>query len=116
MAAYAKDMRRAFRGELVALQARSADASVIGAARRWLHRDAEKVPAAALAQLALARAASPVLDKMVLMREELRQLWLNRLQSREQLAAELQAWCHRAEASGIAALQEFSMKLRSARA
>ncbi len=116
MAAYAKDMRRALRGELVALQARSADASVIGAARRWLHRDAEKVPAAALAQLALARAASPVLDKMVLMREELRQLWLNRLQSREQLAAELQAWCHRAEASGIAALQEFSMKLRSARA
>ena len=116
MAAYAKDMRRAFRGELVALQARSADASVIGAARRWLHRDAEKVPAAALAQLALARAASPVLDKMVLMREELRQLWLNRLQSREQLAADLQAWCHRAEASGIAALQEFSMKLRSARA
>ena len=116
MAAYAKDMRRAFRGELVALQARSADASVIGAARRWLHRDAEKVPAAALAQLALARAASPVLDKMVLMREELRQLWLNRLQSREQLAADLQAWCHRAEASGIAVLQEFSMKLRAARA
>ena len=116
MAAYAKDMRRAFRGELVALQARSADASVIGAARRWLHRDAEKVPAAALAQLALARAASPVLDKMVLMREELRQLWLNRLQSREQLAVDLQAWCHRAEASGIAVLQEFSMKLRAARA
>ena len=116
MAAYAKDMRRAFRGELVALQARSADASVIGAARRWLHRDAEKVPAAALAQLALARAASPVLDKMVLMREELRQLWLNRLQSREQLADDLQAWCHRAEASGIAVLQEFSMKLRAARA
>jgi len=114
MAAYAKDMRRAFRGELQALQSRSADASVIRAARRWLHRDAEKVPAAALAQLAVARAASPVLDKMVLMREELRQLWLNRLQSREQLAADLQAWCHRAEASGIAVLQEFSIKLRAA--
>ncbi len=114
MAAYAKDMRRALRGELVALQSRSADASVIRAARRWLHRDGEKVPAAALAQLAVARAASPVLDKMVLMREELRQLWLNRLQSREQLAADLQAWCHRAEASGIAVLQEFSIKLRAA--
>ncbi len=116
MAAYAKDMRRAFRGELHAMQVRSADANMIRAARRWLHRDAEKVPAAALAQLAVARAASPVLDKMVLMREELRQLWLNRLQSREQLAADLQAWCHRAEASGIAVLQEFSMKLRSAQA
>jgi stearoyl-CoA desaturase (delta-9 desaturase) len=66
--------------------------------------------------LALARAASPVLDKMVLMREELRQLWLNRLHSREQLASDLQAWCHQAEISGIAVLQQFALKLRSARA
>jgi len=73
------------------------------------------VPAAAVSQLVLARAASPVLDKMVLMREELRQLWLNRSHTREQLAADLQAWCHHAEASGIAALQEFSMRLRAAR-
>ncbi|MEI8030688.1 MAG: fatty acid desaturase [Comamonadaceae bacterium] len=116
MASYAKDMRRAFKDELQAMKSRSADASVIKVARRWLHRDAERVPAAALAKLALARAASPVLDKMVLMREELRQLWLNRSHTREQLAAELQAWCHSAEASGIAALQEFSLRLRAARA
>jgi stearoyl-CoA desaturase (delta-9 desaturase) len=38
-----------------------------------------------------------VLDKMVTMREELRQMWLNTSQSREQLAADLQAWCRRAE-------------------
>ncbi len=116
MAAYAKDMRRAFRDELDAMKTRSADASVIKAARRWLHRDAEKVPEAAVSKLALARAASPVLDKMVLMREELRQLWLNRSHTREQLAIDLQAWCHSAEASGIAALQEFSLRLRAARA
>jgi stearoyl-CoA desaturase (Delta-9 desaturase) len=53
---------------------------------------------------------------MVTMREELRQLWLNTSLSRDQLLAHLQAWCHRAEASGIATLQEFSMKLRAARA
>ena len=115
MAAYAKDMRRTFKTELQAMKDRSADASVIKAAKRWLHRDSEKVPAAAVSQLALARAASPVLDKMVLMREELRQLWLNRSHTREQLAADLQAWCHHAEASGIAALQEFSLRLRAAR-
>jgi stearoyl-CoA desaturase (delta-9 desaturase) len=115
MAAYAKDMRRTFKIELQSMKARSADASVIKAAQRWLHRDSEKVPAAAVSQLALARAASPVLDKMVLMREELRQLWLNRSHTREQLAADLQAWCHHAEASGIAALQEFSLRLRAAR-
>ena len=114
MAAYAKDMRRALRGELAAMTLRSSDATAIRAARRWLHRDSDKVPATAVAQLAIARAASPVLDKMVLMREELRQLWLNRVHSREQLAADLQAWCHQAEASGIAVLQEFSLKLRAA--
>ena len=115
MAAYAKDMRRTFKTELQAMKDRSADAGVIKAAQRWLHRDTEKVPAAAVAQLVLARAASPVLDKMVLMREELRQLWLNRSHTREQLAVDLQAWCHHAEASGIAALQEFSLRLRAAR-
>ncbi len=81
-----------------------------------MHRDAEKVPAAAQPHLDKARAAHPVLDKMVVMREELRQMWLNTSQSREQLTADLQAWCHRAESSGIKALQDFSMKLRAAHA
>ena len=116
MAAYALDMRRAFNDDLEAMKARSADGAVIKAAQRWLHRDEDKVPTAAVAQLVLARAASPVLDKMVVMREELRQMWLSRTHTREQLTLDLQAWCHRAEASGILALQEFSMKLRAVRA
>ncbi len=114
MAGYARGLRQACRAEMAALQARQADASVLQAARRWLHRDAEKVPAVALPQLAQARAASAVLDKMVTMREELRQLWLNTSHSREQLTADLQAWCRRAEDSGIAALRDFSMRLRAA--
>ena len=116
MAGYARELRRACSAEIQALQAKNGDLSVLKSARRWMHRDADRVPADALAQLARARAAYPVLDKMVVMREELRQLWLNRSESREQLAADLQAWCRRAEESGIAALQEFSMKLRAARA
>ena len=114
MAGYAKSVRQAARTELDAMRARSADAAVIKAAKRWMHRDVEKVPASAAPQLAKARAASPILDKMVTMREELRQMWLNTSMSREQLTADLQAWCHRAEESGIAALREFSMKLRTA--
>ncbi len=115
MAGYAKGMRTAARAELEAMKARSADAAVIKAAKRWMHRDADKVPATAAPQLAIAREASPLLDKMVTMREELRQMWLNTTVSREQLTKDLQAWCHNAEASGIAALQEFSFKLRAAR-
>ena len=116
MAGYAKEMRRAFNSEIEAMKSRRADAAVIKSAKRWLHRDTEKVPAAVVPYLEKARAASPVLDKMVVMREELRQLWLNTSHSREHLTSELQAWCHRAEASGIAALQEFSLRLRAARA
>ncbi len=114
MAGYARGVRQACREELVALKARKADVSVLRAARRWAHRDAEKVPARAKPHLAQARAAHPVLDKMMTMREELRQLWLNTSQSREQLTADLQAWCHRAEESGVAALREFSLRLRAA--
>ena len=53
---------------------------------------------------------------MVSMREELRQMWLNTNHSREQLAADLQAWCRRAEESGIEALRQFSLKLRAVHA
>ncbi|HWP12080.1 MAG TPA: fatty acid desaturase [Ramlibacter sp.] len=116
MAAYAREMRRVCKAEIAALKEKQADLSPLKAAKRWLHRDAERVPAAALPQLAQARAAHPVLDKMVSMREELRQMWLNTSESREQLAADLQSWCRRAEESGIAQLQQFSMKLRAARA
>ncbi len=116
MAGYAREMRRACRAELAVLKERQADLSPLKAAKRWLHRDDERVPASARPQLAQARAAHPVLDKMVTMREELRQFWLNTSNSREQLAADLQAWCRRAEESGIVALQQFSLKLRAAHA
>lgn len=115
MAGYARQVRAVVRQEAAALRARRVDGRVLEAAARWLHRDAERVPSQALPQLAQARAAAPVLDQMVVMREELRQIWLNTTQSRTQLVAALQTWCRRAEGSGIAALREFSMRLRAVR-
>ena len=116
MAGYAREMRAACKRELGALQQRSGDATVLQAARRWLHRDDDKVPANVKPQLAQVRAEHPVLDKMVTMREELRALWSSTNATREQLATDLQAWCRRAEESGIAALRDFSIRLRSAHA
>ena len=116
MAGYAREMRAACQRELDGVKARSADASLVKAAQRWLHRDDDKVPADVKPKLAEVRAQSPVLDKMVTMREELRALWTGTNATREQLAADLQAWCRRAEESGIAALRDFSIKLRSATA
>ena len=116
MAGFARALRHTGKTEIQALKARNADSSVLRKANLWLHRDDDKVPTAAKPQLAQARAEHPVIDKMLTMREELRQMWLSTSMSREQLTANLQAWCHRAEESGIAALHEFSMKLRAAKA
>jgi stearoyl-CoA desaturase (delta-9 desaturase) len=113
MAGYARQMRSVFRQEVANAKL---DASVLKIAARWIHRDGDKVPAEAQAPLSATLAAYPVLDKMLAMREELRQIWLNTSHNREQLALDLQAWCKRAEDSGIAALRDFSTQLRAARA
>ena len=112
MAGYARHVRQVMQQEASKLKL---ETGVLQSAQEWLHRDAAKVPAAAKLQLQQALAASPVLDKMVQMREELSQIWLNTSHSRDQLAADLQAWCRRAEESGIAALRDFSVKLRAVR-
>jgi stearoyl-CoA desaturase (Delta-9 desaturase) len=113
MAHYAREMQAACKAEIQALKTKGADFSALHTAKRWLHRDADQVPASAHADLTAARKAYPVLDKMVTMREELRQLWLSTSQSREHLARDLQLWCQRAEASGIASLSGFSLKLKA---
>lgn len=120
MAHYARDLRQACSAELARLKAQGEQHGARWAqfklAKRWLHRDADRIPAELQAQINGARAASPVLDKLVTMREELRQLWTRTNVSAEQLVSDLQAWCQKAEESGIAELREFSMRLRMARA
>jgi stearoyl-CoA desaturase (Delta-9 desaturase) len=114
MARFAKAMRATVREEL-SHQA-EVSAEMVANAKRWLHRDFQKVPQSVRPQLVSVLAHSPALNTMASMREELRQLWSNTTHTREQLVAELAAWCTRAEASGIAALQSFSVRLRSAAA
>jgi stearoyl-CoA desaturase (delta-9 desaturase) len=120
MAQYAKAVRQAVGAELERLQAQggpgSAKMAQMRLARRWLHRDADKIPQTVKPDLEQAVGQSPALAKFVTMREELRQLWTRTNVSAEQLVVELQAWCKRAEDSGIAALQDFSRNLRAAQA
>jgi stearoyl-CoA desaturase (Delta-9 desaturase) len=118
MAKYAKEMRRAVATELERLKAQGAQNTAkwkdMVMAKAWLHRDDDKIPQGVKPQLALALGESPKLAKLVAMREELRGLWTRTGVSAEQLVADLQAWCKKAEESGIAALHEFSLKLRAA--
>lgn len=120
MANYARSMRRASRAEVQRLK-REGESGAAGlanmrVARRWLHRDDDKIPHDVKAHVAQAMAVSPYLAKLVSMREELRMLWTRTNVSAEQLVADLQAWLRKAEESGIAALQEFALRLRAAHA
>ena len=120
MAHYAVALRDAVGAELDKLKAQgaknSARWSAMRLAKRWLHRDDDRIPHGVKPQMAQALAQSPALAKLVAMREELRQLWTRTNVSVEQLVADLQVWCKRAEDSGVAALREFSLTLRAAHA
>ena len=119
MANYARSLRHASRAEIARLKSEGAASSgklaTMLAARRWLHRDDDKIPQAVRGQVAEAVAQSPYLAKLVAMREELRMLWTRTGVSAEQLVADLQAWLRKAEESGIAGLQEFALRLRAVR-
>jgi stearoyl-CoA desaturase (Delta-9 desaturase) len=120
MATYAAELKRAVGAEMDRMKTQGAQNTAklanLKLARRWLPRDAEKIPQDVRAQLDSVVGESPSLAKLVAMREELRQLWTRTNVSADQAVADLQTWCRKAEESGIAALQEFSLKLRAARA
>ena len=119
MAKYALELRAACAAEFERVKDQGVKPTLLAdlqLAKRWLHRDTEKIPSDVLPQLANAVSDSPRLAKLVTMREELRQLWTRTNVSAEQLVVDLQAWCKNAESSGIVALEQFSMKLRAAHA
>lgn len=118
MAGYAREVRLACRAELDRLKAAGEEsaASRLQRVRRWMHRDIEQMPDGMPQEVAAACEDHPKLAKLIAMREELRALWTRTNVSAEQLVADLQNWCQRAEASGIHALQQFSQKLRAAHA
>lgn len=120
MAKYAKHLKSACSAEMARLKAEgkhnTAKWAELRLARRWLHRDEDKIPQHVKPQVAKVCAQHAGLAKLVAMREELRLLWTRTNVSAEQLVADLQAWCKKAEESGIAALQEFALKLRAAHA
>jgi len=120
MARYAQAVRQAVGSELERLKAQGGQGSArlaqMRLARQWLHRDADKIPQKIKPELEQAVGQSPALAKFMTMREELRQLWTRTNVSAEQLVADLQAWCKRAEESGIASLQDFARNLRAAQA
>ncbi len=80
--------------------------------RRWLHLEPADLGVADKAGLDQVLGKSERLQTLYRMRQELAAIWSRSTASREQLLEQLQAWCKRAEASGIQSLQDFSIRLR----
>ncbi len=111
VAKYAATLRTTCESELQALKGKAADID-LGKLKRWLRIDKAALPAAEQEQRALAIRHSNTLGTVYTMRDELAQLWQRSTASKEQLLKQLEDWCARAEASGIAALEQFSRRLR----
>jgi stearoyl-CoA desaturase (delta-9 desaturase) len=80
--------------------------------RRWLNRDQHELQASEQAKLQSLLSRSEQLRTLYQMRQDLVSVWGRSTASREQLVRQLQDWCQKAEASGIAALSQFSLRLR----
>ncbi len=112
-ARYAKSLKRTYAEELRRLKQWSpGDARVLKSLKRALLRG-DKPGNAQPPRLAEALAKSKALATALAMRQELLALWERSSATKEQLLRQLQDWCHRAEASGIQPLIDFSRRLRS---
>ncbi|EHP43281.1 Fatty acid desaturase [Cupriavidus basilensis OR16] len=113
MARYAKAVKSAYKQELEKLkEARVAEYSSFKPARKWFHREEAKLADPQRQQLASIVEQNKSLHTFVEMRRELAAIWGRSNLTREQLLQQLQVWCQRAEASGIQALHDFSLRLR----
>jgi len=110
---YAKSLKRTYAEELSRLKQWSPhDAEALRSFKRALLRG-QALAGAEKARVAEALKNSRPLATAVAMGHELAALWERSSASKEQLLRQLQDWCSRAEASGVATLVDFSQRLRS---
>jgi stearoyl-CoA desaturase (Delta-9 desaturase) len=113
LARYGRSLDRVYAEELDRLRELApAQARLLRSLKRWLNQDEKIVPGPAREKFAEVLPKSRMLTTMVGMRRELAAIWGRSAATREQLVRQLQDWCQRAEASGIAPLAEFSQRLR----
>ena len=114
MAKYAKSVRHAFREEFEHLKHKAElESRFLKSSRKLMQREPAKLESSQQQQLVELFRHSKALETMHNMRVELGAIWERSHSTRDQLLHQLQDWCNRAEASGIKALQEFSLRLRT---
>ena len=106
---YRRGMKQAYAQELDKLRGALPDVAKV---RRWLNLDQSALKPTEKAELLSVLAKSDRLKTLYQMRQDLVALWSRSTASSEQLVRQLQDWCQKAEASGIDALSNFSLRLR----
>ncbi len=113
LAKYARSLKRTCAEEIERLRAAHAVRVDRRLVKRWLHREEQKLSALDRERLLEVLKSSRVFDTINSMRQELTAVWGRSSANKEQLVRQLEDWCRRAETSGIDALRDFSMRLRS---
>jgi stearoyl-CoA desaturase (delta-9 desaturase) len=114
MAKYARSVRSAWRDEIDQIRAKSSlEAAFLKQSKLLLQREPASLESNQQQQLSELFKHSNALKTMHEMRVELGAIWERSHSTSDQLLHQLRDWCARAEASGIRALQEFSLRLRS---
>lgn len=109
MARYSKTLRKTFDAEVVHMREL---ASQYSDQHLWLYKDEAKLTTNEKDRLEELILSNKSVRLMVEMRRDLAALWERSHVTKEQLTTQLQAWCQRAETSGMAGLQDFSLRLR----
>lgn len=113
MARFGKEVKRAYRVELARVKALGGEKyQLLHSARKWFHKDVAGLEERQKRLLPEIFANSQKMQVYYNLRNDLAAIWDRSNASREQLLAQLQDWCHRAEQSGIHALEEFASRLR----
>jgi len=114
MSKYAKSLKHAWKAEHPNLSGKAMlESGFLKTSRKLMQREPAKLDAGHQQQLSELFVHSKALQTMHEMRVELGGIWERSTSTREQLLHQLQDWCLRAEASGVQALREFSLRLRS---
>jgi stearoyl-CoA desaturase (delta-9 desaturase) len=114
MSKYAKSLKHAWNAEHGHLSGQAMlESGFLKTSRKLMQREPAKLDAGHQQQLSELFVHSKALQTMHEMRVELGAIWERSTSTREQLLHQLQDWCLRAEASGVQALRDFSLRLRS---
>lgn len=113
-AKYVRSLKSAWKDELDHLiEKAKLESRFLKSSKKLLQREPGRLEDGQKQQLSELFAHSKALQTMHEMRIELSAIWERSHSTREQLLQQLQDWCTRAEASGVKALRDFALRLRS---